>query len=305
MGYGDKLMAIGDAWKLSRLDPQHRLVAVGNGRRLDPDYPELNWGLDFLATANDLDHGTEVCWVISYGGHRPYHDYRAIRQTLYRRKPWSRLPGFRKNADALGHYIFNLDYRPTPAPIRLTLEEERIAETWAAKPFVAIEPFIKLKAQPSKQWPVARFEAVARELRKDLEVYQIGAPESPPLAGLPQIRPRSFREALAYLRAARMYIGPEGGLHHGAAAMGRRAVVIFGGYTPPLVTGYDFHVNLTGGSTYFCGTVGVLCPHCTTAMNNITAEEVVEHARQCLVLPPGKVRNPYGEPEASGSIRPV
>ena len=74
----------------------------------------------------------------------------------------------------------------------------------------------------------------------------------------------SFRHALAILERARLYVGGEGGLHHGAAAVGVGGVVLFGGFVPPLVTGYAVHANLTGGA------------------EAITVNEVLEHAMERL-----------------------
>ena len=284
MSYGDRLMAIGDAWKQHQADPLRRKVAIGDGRTIDAAQPDLLWGLDFLASPADLAAGLPVSWVHSYPHHRPYIDYAAMRRELGWRRHLVHL-GFGLTR-LLGHYRYNLNYRPTPAPIRFKPEEAALTAEWRQRPFVALEPFIKAGAPPSKQWPVERFAEVARQLSGEIPVYQISAPDSPVLEGLPQIRPRSFRESLAYLRAARLYIGPEGGLHHGAAAVGTRAVVIYGGFTSPLITGYDFQAQLTGGADYACGTRRGMCPHCAALLERITVDEVLSEARRLLALPP-------------------
>lgn len=284
MGYGDKLMAIGRAWQLHRSDPHLRRIAIGDGKRIDPTHQDLTWGLDFLASQRDLDDGDEVDWVISHGHHHGYHDHQAMRAAV-RRSWWLRYFGFLKSGSdlgKLGHYIYNFDYRASPAPIRLTPEEAQIADDWSRESFVIIEPFIKPQAPPSKQWPVERYLEVARRLGPDVQVYQMSAPQAPSVSGLKRIQPHSFRQSMAYLKAARLYIGPEGGLHHAAAAMGTRAVIVFGGFTPPEITGYDFHINLTGGSERACGTHRGICPHCAQAMANITVDDVERHARHLL-----------------------
>ncbi len=284
MSYGDRLMALGDAWKRYQADPLRRKVAIGDGRQIDGAQADLLWGLDFLATQADLEAGVPVSWVHSYPHHRPYIDYAAMLRELGWRRHLRHF-GFGLTR-LLGHYRYDLSYRPTPAPIRLKPEELTLSEEWSQRPFVALEPYIKTGAPPSKQWPVERFAEVARELSREIPVYQISAPDSPVLGGLPQIRPRSFRESLAYLHAARLYIGPEGGLHHGAAAVGTRAVVIYGGFTSPLITGYDFQVQLTGGAEYACGTRRGLCPHCAEHLGRISVAEVVGEARKLLALAP-------------------
>lgn len=280
MGYGDSLMAIGDAWALHQRDPQRRKVAIGDGRQVEVAHPELRRGLDFLATQNDVDGATP--WVISFRGFRPYHDHEAMRALFRKRHPLrSRLAGIpepRKLIRALGRFVYRMDYRPTPAPIVFDASERAIVNEWSARRFVLIEPHVKDDASPSKRWPLERYAEVARGLSRHVEVLQIGAPDSPALEGLVRAPTRSFRDALVYLTAAQLYIGPEGGLHHAAAATGTRAVVLFGGYTPPEVTGYDFHARLTGGAGYACGEHFRFCEHCRAAMARITADEVLVHA---------------------------
>lgn len=282
MGLGDKMMAIGDAWKVHQADPLKRKVAIGNGSYVDPTDNALLWGLDFVASRDDVARGLDVQWVISAPGNRPYIDYDAMvaalearGQTIFKRK---------KLVHTLGHYIWKADYRPAPAPIRLTPEEVALSRRMAGEPFVAIEPYIKADAPPSKQWPVENFAAVVAKLRRlGVKVVQIGAPGSILLPGAVLAPTQSYRDALAVLKAARVYVGPEGGLHHGSAAMGTRAVVVFGGFISPQVTGYDSHVNLTGGAQDPCGTRLDMCPHCIEAFSRISVDEVVNHVLEQFV----------------------
>src|SRR5262249_3229320 len=87
----------------------------------------------------------------------------------------------------------------------------------------------------------------------------------------------TFRDALCVLSLARLYIGPEGGLHHAAAALGVPAVVIFGGFNSPKATGYAWHSNIVAPGEP-CGTVAY-CLHCRDAMKSITVERVLNAAR--------------------------
>lgn len=285
MGYGDYLMALGDASQLHARDLRRRPVAIGDGRQVEDLYPELRLSLDYIATQVMVDRGTPVNWLISYRGIRPYHDYEAMRQRWETQHPWRRRLLGPTAASTLvrrlGYYVFALDYRATPAPIVLTEQEQVIAQKWSQRKFVLIEPTIKKGASPSKRWPFERYAAVAQALSEEIEVFQVGARGSPRIEHARRLETSSFRGVLPYLKAARLYIGPEGGLHHAAAAMGARAVVLFGGYTPPAVTGYDFHVNLTGGATA-CGTHTHVCQHCVEAMDRITVEEVLTQARTQL-----------------------
>lgn len=285
MGYGDELMAIGDAWRLHRADPRRRRVAIGDGRQRCIDYPELVQGLDFIASEEEAAAGN-LPWVISYRAIRPYHDHAAMRRDWRQRHPlrsrlWRRLKD-RQLVDALGYYRFRLDYRPVPAPLVLSDDEQAVLEPWRERRFVLIEPHCKADASPGKRWPMDRYIEVVRRLAPQVEMLQVGAPDAPLLPGLARAPTRRFRDALPFLKAAQLYIGPEGGLHHAAAAMGTRAVVLFGGYTPPQVTGYEFHVCLTGNSTAACGIQHDVCPHCMAAMDAISADDVVAEAQRLM-----------------------
>lgn len=291
MGYGDHLMAIGAASRQHRLDAQRRPVAIGDGKRVDSPYPELHHGLDFLATQAVVDSGRPVTWHISYKGHRPYHDHAAMAAVWAKRHPWQRrvlgLPPTNKLSARLGLCLCHPLHRAVPAPLVLDAREEAIRREWSRRPFVVIEPHIKGKAAPSKRWPLERFAAVAQSLRSEVAVYQAGAPDSASIEGVRRLPTGRFRDVLPYLAAARLYIGPEGGLHHASAAMGTPAVVIFGGYVPPAVTGYDFHVNLTGGAEA-CGIRRGVCPHCVAAMDRISVEQVLGAARRLLAASPSR-----------------
>lgn len=280
-------MALGDAAAVQAADSQRRLVAIGHpeANRLDLSDAPLRRGLygTLLATQADLDAGRDVTWVTSYPGRRPYIDYEAMAAAA-RARGWN---GVGRPLKALGRYLYNLDYRAFPAPVRLDPDEVAQAHSLrcAMGAFVLMEPALKADAPPAKQWPRERYAALARRLiASGVTVRQMSAPGAQPLADVPVLHAPSFRAALVRLKAADVYVGPEGGLHHGAAAMGTRAVVLYGGFTSPAMTGYpDLHVNLTGApDAVACGTRYGECPHCTALMAMISVDEVEAHVRRLL-----------------------
>jgi ADP-heptose:LPS heptosyltransferase len=97
-----------------------------------------------------------------------------------------------------------------------------------------------------------------------------------------EIKTPTFRKALAVLQHAKLFMGCEGGMHHGAAAVGIGAVVLFGGFISPATTGYDFHANIfTGEGGVACGKI-IDCEHCKQAMRAITVERVLGEARKLI-----------------------
>lgn len=265
MGFGDALMATAEARVLHQRTG--RPVAVGDGRalRLRPAECEVFAGVPFLALALD---GQAVAWLPNYSGSRPYLDYaRMAAEGHPGAPPW------RYTAWSVSRY--------GPGVLRLTAAErawaaEALAAAGVARPFVVVEPTVKPQASPNKAWGVARYAEVAAALAREVAVVQVG-PAPSALPGAVAIQTPSFRQACAVLAQAAAYLGPDGGLHHAAAALGVPAVVLFGGFTSPAQTGYPGHVNLfTGGAP--CGEYRP-CAHCQAAWAAITPADVIAAAR--------------------------
>jgi ADP-heptose:LPS heptosyltransferase len=153
-----------------------------------------------------------------------------------------------------------------PGEIFLTsIEKER------ARPVVVIEPHVKQGASPNKDWGFENYQELV-SARPELPWVQCdyGAPI---LAGVEAIETMHFRDACAVLSGAIAAVLPEGGLHHAAAALQVSAVVIFGAYIPPTITGYDTHVNLARDMPDVVG-LNRSDPRAKTALASITIDEV-------------------------------
>lgn len=254
IGLGDNLMATGFArGALAR----GKRIAFGDGKRLIWD--TLSAGI-FQRNPNicrpGQEHSSSAEWVHFYRGNRLY------------------------NKQGNGRWIWNYDFRPIPGEMFFAREELQFADNMRPG-FIVIEPNVPANKSvaPNKHWPTDRYEEVARRLVNDGHVVvqlKHGAPYK--LKSASSIHSPNFRNALALLQKASLYIGPEGGMHHGAAAVGIPAVVLFGGFIPPQVTGYDTHTNLTGNATEACGSLK-RCDHCRQAMEAIDVDQVYEAAK--------------------------
>lgn len=247
MGIGDDIIATG----LARgARARGKRIAFGDGRR-------IIWGphsrMVFEGNINVAPPGTEtqagIEWIDYYKGHRIY------------------------NKAGNGKWIWNYDFRVKPGELFLT-EDDR----WWDVPdnLVLIEPNVPAKPNgPNKQWPADRFAKVAAYLKdKGFTVRQFNYGR--PVSVAPGLSTASFRKAVGLLEKCLFAILPEGGLHHAAAAIGTPAVVLFGGFCPPQVLGYDAHVNLTGRAEA-CGSFN-RCSHCEEAMRAISVDEVIDAA---------------------------
>lgn len=235
-------------------------IAFGDGRRISWDGSSP---LIFERNPNIAPPGAEGAkdleWIDYRKGNRQYNSH----DISNRRWRW------------------NYDFHAKPGEMFFAAHEVARGKEWqSGKPMVVVEPTVPRTKLGSvnKQWHVNRYESVAESLRKrgfDVVQFVHGPGSRVPAARY--IEPGNFRRALAILEHAVLYIGPEGGLHHGAAAVGIPAVVIFGGWAAPSVTGYQTHANITGGDVAPCGAL-YYCEHCKQAMERISVDVVLEAA---------------------------
>lgn len=168
-------------------------------------------------------------------------------------------------------------FTPTPARIVFYPKEEQFGQRHGTDK-ILIEPNVKSIGHTNKQWFWERWQELAD--RHPGQFVQVGTVNSQRLDGVEFVLTTEFRQAAAILRYARAYVGPEGGLHHAAAALSVPAVVLFGGFISPESTGYATHRNLfTGGQA--CG-MRVDCKHCRAAMDAITVDLVDQHLTEVL-----------------------
>ena len=247
MGFGDELMVTGHVREMQRTDP--RKVRLDYGKRL--------WNEVFDHNPR-IAHGSDRDVQVYYprpNGLRPY----ATSKSPVR---W----GWRSYKPPVGELFFQPD-------------EIAFAEKYS--PIVVIEPNLKSRASPNKDWGVERWSRLVALMKADgIQPVQLGPPGTHVIPGVDLIETRSFRWACAVLARAKAAVLSEGGLHHAAAAVGVRSVVIYGGFISPDQTGYDLHVNLfTGGVP--CGW-RTPCSHCVESMAKIPPGFVLENLKEIL-----------------------
>jgi len=193
------------------------------------------------------------------------------------------------NRPVQGRWEWNYDFQVQPGELYFT-DGERATVNRLSLPrsYIVVEPNTNKLLHPNasyiinKQWPHDKYGELAERLISDGHcLVQFVHSNGYRLPGARLIQTPSFRSAAAILERAALYIGVEGGLHHSAAATGIPAVVLFGGWLPPSVLGYDTHINLTGGATTFCGLLRP-CEHCRAAMDAISVDEVYQAAKSLL-----------------------
>lgn len=245
MGIGDDIMATGFARGASE---RGRKIAFGDGKRIIwGPHSEMVFRHNPNVARSLSDAGIE--WVHYHKGNRIY------------------------NSLGNGRWIWNYDFRPEPGEFFFSfLEKERTVRRHRS---VLIEPNVpwNKSVAANKDWGVARYQKLVDALRlRGYGVFQTshGQVRLRDVVTIPVI---DFRTAAAALAGFDACVVPEGGLHHAAAAVGVPAVVLYGGFIPPEVTGYEGQLCLTGGAEA-CGSLN-RCDHCAQAMSKISVEEVL------------------------------
>lgn len=191
--------------------------------------------------------------------------------------------GARPYIDAAGSSVRHWQWRAYDcAHGEIYLSETETAFAAAHRPQVVIEPNTKQGASPNKQWGLPRWQQFAwLAIKAGFALAQMGPPGVRPLRGVQMIVTTDFRLAAAVLARARAFVGPDGGMHHAAAALGIPAVVVRGAFVSQAVTGYLSQRNLFTGEGLGCG-MRVPCPCCARAMSQIEPERVLNELKGLL-----------------------
>lgn len=251
MGWGDEIVAAGQAQRLYDADPSTKIVIVGMDGR--PRWHPIWEGNPIIATPDDVAAGLSVRPVVNGPNCRPYIRYPFTKET-----GWTFETSFR--------------CRDHIARIYLT-KDERGRGTKARRKYghyVLIEPYTK---HANFQWPMAKWAALVEEF-PDLTFVQHVHADSEKVPGA-HYEDASFREACGLIAEADLYVRSESGLCHAAAAFERRQITIFGGCMDASVMGwYPLQTCIVDGSVETpCG-AWLPCRHCAEAMDRLSVDTV-------------------------------
>ena len=248
MGWGDQLMAAGEARHVHQATSRKVVITNNAGAA---QWSVLWEGLPYILRTSEPN----CARVISASGQRPY-----ILGKFPHRWRWKA-------------------YTPRPAEIAFTADEIAFARPYHG--MVMIEPNVKAIGHRNKAWLGAYWHSLLEQLQ-DVRTVQCLAPGSQPLNAIStHVITPTFRHALAVLSVCRALVTTEGGLMHGAAAVGVPAVVIFGEFISPEVTGYAMHRNLYTGTGLGCGS-RLQCKSCRSAMERIKPADVLANLKEIL-----------------------
>lgn len=256
MGWGDEVMCTGQARVAQLTDPRKVRLVFERTRWHEA------WDRNPRIARPDEqgDFQSVVCRVDSL---RPYMAAKSPRQWTW--KSWG----------------------PPAGELYFSDEELFFGERY--KDRLVVEPHIKPGAPINKDWAWERWVPFARMVARRFQtrLTQLGPPGTRPLPGVEFIATPQMRLAAAVLARAKAAVLPEGAMHHVCAAVNVPAVVIFGGYIAPAVTGYASQTSLfvnADGYGLGCG-YRQPCKHCAKCMAAIAPEQVLEALEKTLNVP--------------------
>ena len=252
MGLGDEIMATGIAKRINK--ETNKKVAFGrNNRLVFTDWSRVVFRNNpKIIQENEKPEG--AVWNSFCVGSREY---------------------IKSNGN--GKMVWNESFRAEPGEFFF---DDKDTLDVPYEDFIVVEPHTKQTvSSDNKQWPVAKMQEVINHLKKHYLILQFDYGK-PILEGVVPFHTENIRQSAYVLSKSRLLITLEGGLHHAAAAVGCRAVVIYSGYISPKTTGYDFHTNLFKADSV-CGNLGS-CAHCKEALAKITPMEVIVEAEKIL-----------------------
>ncbi len=228
---GDSLLATTVAREIRKLRPDMRIV-------VESHWPQLfHNNKDIAATfpvANDPKSGSVVV---------DYHD------------PWPP-PESKHVLEIICERLGLMDpeiatyYYPTPEE----RAKARLIRPPSSRPLLVVHPFSGFFAARSKQWDFRHWKLFLELVPPEIETLRFGDVEDP---ATPTERPNhrevvgmDLRLIAAILQSADVFVGQDSGLAHLATALGVPSVVLFTGYVPPEVFGYEQNVNLVPALPY-------------------------------------------------------
>ena len=275
MGYGDDLMITAFAAEQKKKNPNKQIV-IGSVKDNSANHSIIYENNPNITNLNKIDKNKEIL-IINYNeGNRPYINYKHSYP---------------------GKYIWNEKFRPTPGELYFNADEIKKSDLifYQAKKFwnkknpnkkykgiIFVETSSTKTANIqlgykhlNKEWGFENWKKLINKIKNNFLLIHSVHENTKSIEGIFSPQNINFRLACAILKNCNIYLGPEGGFSHVAAALRKKAVVYFGGWISPKIIGYEFHENIYyENPSSPCGITKNICTHCNEARDSITVEFV-------------------------------
>tara|TARA_Y100000590_G_C15460690_1_gene916359 strand:+ start:56 stop:856 length:801 start_codon:yes stop_codon:yes gene_type:complete len=265
MGYGDELMITGEVKNLKKKYPDTKFI-IGDGIK-------SYWSTIFennpnIIKSEDVNNFSNIKWIHNYPHNRPYRNYS-------------------KELDK-NKYNWNKDYKAIPGEIffsntEIEFSENIIKKINTKRKIIFIEPHVKKRRGfENWDWGFENWQSVVNNLKNEYLFLQCSFGDQKKLQNVISLHGANFRAACSIMSKTDLFIGPHGGFNHAAAALNKKAIIIFGGWISPKNVGYDFHTNIyIEHEMSPCGNK-IVCSHCKNCLKKINVEDITQKIRNIL-----------------------
>ncbi len=282
MGYGDDLLVTSFASQIKKKYPKRQIV-IGNASKKHAFHSIIYDNNPNISDCNNLDLNKPIHIIDYHPGNRPYIDY---------------------DKSNNNHYVWNEKFKPQPGEIYFskteTYEAKKIVEEskkfWNKINNSKFKKIIFLETSSTKindkqfsikhknkDWGYDNWNNLADRLKKDYLIIHSVHNKTIKINGVFAPNNIGFRLACAIMECCDIYVGPEGGFGHVAAALKKKAAIYFGGWISPKAIGYDFHENIFFEDKESpCGQYKKICDHCKKARESITVKTFEERIRKVI-----------------------
>lgn len=282
MGYGDDLLITTLAAQLKKKFPERQIV-IGNSKLGTALYSRAWDNNPNISDCRNLSKDKPVHLINYNSDNRPYIDY---------------------SKSTSSKMVWNKNFKPTPGEIYFSKQEIADAKEiiinaknyWNKNYIKNYKKIIFLETssvkmnnfqlsikQQNKDWGYENWKEFVKKIKKEYLVIHSIHKETRKIDGIFSPKEMNFRTACAILSLSDIFVGPEGGFGHVAAALRKKAVLYFGGWITPEAIGYDFHENIYYDNDQSpCGEIQNLCSHCADARRFITPEIFLKHFNKAI-----------------------
>ena len=276
MGYGDDLLITKLASKIKKRHPDRQIV-IGEAKSNNAYHSIIYDNNPNISDCRNLKKNIPIQIIDYHPYNRPYIDYINSTNTKYIWRKYKPQPGeiyFSKKEKKDAKNIINKAIEFWNNINKKNYKKIIFLETSSTK---IHDRQFSIKHQ-NKDWGNDNWKKLVDIISKDYLVIQSVHKESKKNIGVFSPEYLDFRLACAVLNEADLYIGPEGGFGHVAAALNKKAVLYFGGWITPEAIGYDFHENIYYDHKLSpCGEYKKLCSHCEEARKAISVDVFLKY----------------------------
>ena len=277
MGYGDEIMATAEAREAKKKFPNAKIV-IGDGKKTYPSIIYLNNPNIYQGEISPT-HNDEYIWIMNYMNNRPYIDYTKFNsERIIWDSTYSSIPGDiyfskeeNKNIKKIINKAIEIWKNNTGKKFKyLVIVDSSVKSAKYTGAILKKDNFARL----NRDWGFEKWQQVINSLKDEITFIQPFKGEVRKLSNVIHVE-CSFRNAISIINQSNLFIGSEGGFSHAAGALKKNAIIVFGGWISPKITGYEFHENLYIDIPESpCGILSK-CKHCESCMEKIKVDELI------------------------------